>query len=85
MKQLWETFGLNQYNDDNVLIIDDKEELTKNQPQNVINCKPFVIIDSDADDDKDFDRIKKMIEKENTDVDDLKYKPNYEDFEKARI
>ena len=85
MKQLWETFKLNEYNDDNVLIIDDKEELTKNQPQNVINCKPFVIIDNDADDDKDFDRIKKMIEKNNTDIDDLKYKPGYKDAEKARI
>lgn len=62
MKQLWQDFKLDHYNEDNVVIIDDKEELLMNQPNNVINCKVYDITDADSDQDEDLKRIQQLLE-----------------------
>ena len=63
MSMIWDDFGISGYDETNTVIIDDKEELLDNQPNNVINCKVYDIMDSDSDQDKDFDRLIMEIEK----------------------
>lgn len=57
LKQIWEDFGIDKYNENNTVIIDDKTELKKNQDQNVINCIPYDILDDNSEEDKDLERI----------------------------
>jgi len=51
LKQIWETFKLDHCNENNTVIIDDREDLRLNQENNVINCVPYYVYDVSTNDD----------------------------------
>ena len=50
LKQLWEVFKLNQFNENNTVIVDDRTDLKLNQENNVVNCIPYFVYDESTDD-----------------------------------
>lgn len=65
MQMIWNDFNIKGYDETNTIIIDDKEELLDRQPDNVLNCYPYDIMEDKSDDDVDLKRIIKEIEKRN--------------------
>ena len=61
LKLLWDHFNLNNFSQNDTIIIDDKIELTKNQPDNVFNIKPYSIYDQYSSLDNELKDIKTLI------------------------
>ena len=63
LKQLWEVFKLDQFDENNTVIIDDRPDLKLNQENNVINCIPYFVYDESTND--GLEQVKDIILKKN--------------------
>lgn len=63
LKLIFDVFKIDNYNDNNTIIIDDYDEVYKCQTSNCIPVKAFNILAQDSEKDNEFKKIKKEIVK----------------------
>ena len=85
LSMIWNDFNIKGYDETNTVIIDDKEELLERQPENVINCYPYDVMEDKSDYDVDLKRIIEEIEKKNGRVVDKVSTPDYEGEKEEKV